>query len=140
MVVVSTNTQVIPLLVASDNDAEPLAMVVAELRALRIEVHAQRQELLELRHQVGAPLPVSIPVEEAARRLGCARTQVFKLLCRGQLQRGKSVGRRTMISVASLEALQAGESQTRSRRRTAQPRRAQVQAQTLAAAIRDLRI
>jgi hypothetical protein len=140
LVVVSTDTQVIPLPVASANDAGPFAMVLAEVRALRAEVQAQRQELQELRHQVGAPPPVSVPVEDAARRLGCARTQVFKLLCRGQLQRGKSVGRRTMISVASLEALQVGDIQPQPRRRTAQPRRAQAQAQELAAAIRDLRI
>ena len=136
----STDAQVIPLPVASGNEAEPLAIVLAELRALRAEVQVLGQELLELRQQLGAPPPVSIPVEEAARRLGCARTQVFKLLCQGQLQRGKSVGRRTMISVASLEALQTGELQAQLRRRTAQPRRVQAHAQATAAAIRDLRI
>ncbi|MFP2929489.1 helix-turn-helix domain-containing protein [Pyxidicoccus sp. 3LG] len=79
-----------------------------------------------------------MPVEEVARRLGCARTQVFKLLHQGQLKRGRSVGRRTMISVASLDALQTGESQRQPRSRTAKPRRALAQAQALAAAIRDL--
>ena len=133
----STDAQVIPLSAASADSAEPLAMALAELRAVRAEVQALRQEM---RHLVGAPPPVSIPVEEAARRLGCARTQVFKLLCRGQLQRGRSVGRRTMITTSSLEALQAGDTQPQPRRRTAQPRRAQAQAQELAAAIRDLRI
>ena len=136
--VVTIDTQFPPQPVASDTDAEPIAMVLAELRALRVEVQAQRQEILDLRHQVGVPSPVFIHVEEAARRLGCARTQVFKLLCQGRLRRGKSVGRRTMISVASLEALQAGEVQTQPRRRIAHPRRAEAKAQALAAAIRDL--
>lgn len=136
----STDVQVIPLPVASGNEAEPLAMVLAELRALRAEVQVQGQELLELRQQLRGPPPVSIPVEEAARHLGCARTQVFELLRRGQLRRGKSVGRRTMVTVASLEALQTGEFQPQLRHRIAQPRRAQAQAQAMAVAIRDLRI
>ncbi|OYQ23904.1 hypothetical protein CHU93_16780 [Sandarakinorhabdus cyanobacteriorum] len=48
--------------------------------------------------------PLAYSVAEAVAALGLSRSQIFKLMRSGKLQRTK-VGRRTLISVASLMAL-----------------------------------
>ena len=47
----------------------------------------------------------SVSVKEAAAWLGCGRTQIFKFLKEGQLQRAKKLGRQVMVTVDSIEAL-----------------------------------
>lgn len=48
--------------------------------------------------------PLAYSVAEAVTATGLSRSKIFKLMRGGQLQRTK-VGRRTLITVASLEAL-----------------------------------
>lgn len=67
--------------------ASALATLTAEVRAARLPIHA-------------------ITVEDAALVLGCGRTQVFALLKSGRLTRAKSFGKRTLITLASVTALQ----------------------------------
>lgn len=57
-----------------------------------------------------APVPVDgklVPVEVAAKMLGCGRTRVFELLKSGALRKGRSQGRRTMVTRTSVERLAA---------------------------------
>lgn len=103
----SNVAKIIPLPNAPANDnTETLGLILAELRTLRSVVEVQGQELLELRRGLAVPPSVSMPVEDAARVLGCGKTQVFALLRNGTLKRGKSVGRRTMVTRASVDELQ----------------------------------
>ncbi len=53
-------------------------------------------------------LPVSVTAETAAILLGAGRTTVFRLLREGLLKRGRSVGRETRITTASIDALLEG--------------------------------
>ena len=47
-----------------------------------------------------------VTVTEAAQVLRCGRTRVFELLATGRLVRGERFGRETVVTIASLEALQ----------------------------------
>ena len=69
----------------------------------------------------------AVTLERASAMLGCKRSQVFKLLEQGRLERAPKIGRSAMITVASIEALLAEgvprkgntRSRSRSRRTTA---------------------
>ncbi len=75
---------------------------------LREEIRHLRAAVEDVRRQLANPVPHAISVEDAATRLGCGRTQVFKYLKAGQLRRAKKHGRRVMVTVASVEALGSG--------------------------------
>jgi len=47
----------------------------------------------ELKLDSGAP-PLAVPAHEAAALLGCGRSQVFKYLAAGKLERGARVARK----------------------------------------------
>jgi hypothetical protein len=79
---------------------DPTEAILAELKALR-------QEVSELRAKVTAPAMRSLTITQACIRLNCAPRQIFRLLERGELTRGKKIGRETTITLASLEALGA---------------------------------
>lgn len=50
--------------------------------------------------------PRFLTVEQTAVRLQCERTTVFELLKTGKLKRAPKYGRRTTITLASIEALE----------------------------------
>jgi excisionase family DNA binding protein len=52
--------------------------------------------------------PIAISINDAARALGIGRTLLYKNISNNQLEVVK-VGRRTLVKVASLEALVQGE-------------------------------
>lgn len=56
--------------------------------------------------QLRMPVGTVVTVTEAARALRCGRTRVFELLASGHLGRGVRFGRETVVTVASIEALQ----------------------------------
>ena len=95
---------------------------IALLRDLHKEVRQLRTAVAELNVQIANPTPTAVPVEEAAARLGCGRTQIFKFLKDGQLQRAKKLGRRVMVTMDSIEAL-AEFPQASSPKPTVPPRR-----------------
>lgn len=69
--------------------------------------------------------PVSLSADEACARLGCGRTKLKELLRDGTLQRTQRLGRRTRITLASIEALErrlAGLDAEPPRRRITRPR------------------
>ena len=85
---------------------EETQQLVETLRAavreeVRAEVDALRAELAAL-SPGDAP---AVTVEQAARTLGCGRTRVFELLNLGKLKAAPKVGRSTMVTRASVEAL-----------------------------------
>ena len=47
--------------------------------------------------------PLTIPVAEMCAALGCGRTKAFDLIRTGEVQAVK-IGRRTVVTVASIEA------------------------------------
>lgn len=47
-----------------------------------------------------------LTVLETAERLGCGRTKVFELIAQGKLKCGHSFGRKTLVRVDSIEALE----------------------------------
>jgi excisionase family DNA binding protein len=53
-----------------------------------------------------APLPLLVPVEEAARLLGIGRTATYGLIRSGRINSVK-LGRRRLVSRASIHALAA---------------------------------
>jgi hypothetical protein len=77
---------------------------------LAAEVRTLREELAEIRSGVDAGGPL-VTVDVAGRMLGCGRTRVFELIRAAKLKRGRSVGKTTMITRESVEAL--GESKRR---------------------------
>ncbi|RUO93606.1 hypothetical protein D7Y11_08665 [Corallococcus sp. AB018] len=93
-----------------------LQVLVEILRAVRA-LHARE----------GTQNALAVTLERASAMLGCKRSQVFKLLEQGRLERAPKVGRSAMITVASIEALLADgvprkgntRSSSRSRRTTA---------------------
>jgi hypothetical protein len=66
------------------------------------EIHSDLRRLKAATIQPGA---VSITIQQAAARLGCAKTRVFELLKSGELLRGKRVGKNAMVLVSSIDAL-----------------------------------
>src|SRR3954465_711339 len=64
-----------------------------------------------------------VTVSEAARALRCGRTRVFELLAEGRLVRGQKFGRETVVTIASIEALQAAQTPGAPPRRRRQPTR-----------------
>jgi predicted DNA-binding transcriptional regulator AlpA len=87
--------------VLSQQKAEEIALLLE----LREEVRHLRAAVADLKRQLAAPDPIAISVEEAATRLGCGRTQVFKYLKEGRLRRARKLSRRVMVTVESIEAL-----------------------------------
>lgn len=51
--------------------------------------------------------PLVLTVPEAAARLACGRSKIFELLATGELRRAQALGRRTLVTVASIERLEA---------------------------------
>ncbi|WP_147446474.1 helix-turn-helix domain-containing protein [Corallococcus sp. CA047B] len=74
---------------------QELAEIKREVRALRVQSATQNASAVSL--------------ERAAEMLGCKRSQVFKLVAQGRLERAPKVGRSTMILVASIKAMLAEE-------------------------------
>jgi hypothetical protein len=84
-------------------DDEPEPVQAAILQVLnRIE-----REIRALRAQEVSQNALAVPLESAMAMIGCKRSQVFKLLEQGRLERAPKVGRTVMITVASIEALLA---------------------------------
>lgn len=89
-------------------------MPETDMAAVLVELKAVRAELAQVSAKVDAlskasPLAVggkSLNVGQTAARLQCERTTVFELLKAGKLKRGKQVGRRTTVTLASIEALE----------------------------------
>jgi excisionase family DNA binding protein len=84
---------------------------------------------------------IACTVDEAGRRLGCKRTMVFKLLKDGRLMAAPKLGRKRMVLVASVDALQeaGGVEGPVSATRTVRPRRTgRVDGKSLAAEIAKL--
>lgn len=98
-----------PIAGATSTTAPPTPGSV-DTTALLLEL---RDEVRELRAQVAsltnaAPNAVAVTVIEAARRLGCGRTQVFALLRRGKLARAPRVGRTVMVLASSVDRFLQG--------------------------------
>jgi excisionase family DNA binding protein len=51
--------------------------------------------------------PVTISIKDAARAIGIGRTKLYELINSGELQVLK-IGRRTLVSAASIKALVSG--------------------------------
>lgn len=75
--------------------------LIEEFRKLRMEIRALREALQDTR----ADGAVAISIEDAGRRLGCARTRIFELIRQWQLRVAPRMGRKRMVSVASVELL-----------------------------------
>jgi hypothetical protein len=75
--------------------------------ALLAELKALRTEVCRLKEKVSAPMAGKLTVLQVAHRLGCSRTKVFEYLESGELSRAPSHGRATMVTLASVEALEA---------------------------------
>jgi hypothetical protein len=99
-------------------ELELLRQVQAELRELR----AQVSQLLA-RPQVPTPGSQAVTVDAARALLGCGRSQIFALIKSGALKRASKVGRQTMITLSSLEALQGQASQQAAPRAKEKPAR-----------------
>ncbi len=65
------------------------------------EIHSELRKLKSVTIQPGA---TAITVEQAAARLGCSRSRVFELLKAGKLGRAPGPGRRTLITLSSVDA------------------------------------
>ncbi|WNZ59118.1 helix-turn-helix domain-containing protein [Myxococcus sp. MxC21-1] len=134
----SNDVKVIPLLVAPANDNTTFQdLVLAEVRALRAELQVQSQAVLALSNESkalradlqtirsradAAPAP-AVPIDTAATWLGCGRSRVYELLNAKKLRRGPKLGRATMVTVESIEALLAsGPEREPARRQARSPR------------------
>jgi excisionase family DNA binding protein len=62
-----------------------------------------RSDLRRLKSATLQPGAVAMTVEQAAERLGCSRRRVFELLAAGKLKRAAKLGRRAMVTVASVD-------------------------------------
>ena len=78
---------------------------MSELQRVLAEIDALRQEM-RLRP---ALQPLALTVAETARTLACSEPQVWVMLKDGRLRRGKKAGRRTTVTVKSIQAFQAEE-------------------------------
>lgn len=79
--------------------------VLAELRA---ELRALRADIAEIRAHLPPVGARALTVAHVARRLNCSTRQVFNFLNAKKLTRGARTGRSTTVTVASLEAFEAG--------------------------------
>jgi excisionase family DNA binding protein len=79
---------------AANEDREPLVGVLL-------------QEVRELRAQIAQVQSSALTVEQAGEMLGCGRRKVFELLKAKKLQRAPSLGRKTLVTRASVEQIQA---------------------------------
>jgi len=94
---------------AVEREPDPVPSELEELlRGLREDVRRIGAAVAQLKTAAIMPAKVAVSVSEAAELLGCGRTQVFKYLSEGKLRRGKRLGRRATVTVASIEALLAG--------------------------------
>lgn len=75
--------------------------ILLELRALRALASVPSPE-------APAPAPVAVPIDEAERLLGCARTKVFELIRQHQLEAVKP-GKQRLITRRSIDRLLLGE-------------------------------
>ena len=66
-----------------------------------------RSDLRRLKSATIQPGAVAITIEQAAARLGCAKTKVFDLLKSGELKRGKKVGKKSMVLLSSVDGFTA---------------------------------
>jgi hypothetical protein len=64
-----------------------------------------RSDLRRLTSETIQPGSLAITCEQAAARLGCSRSRVFEFLNAGRLKRAPKLGRRTMVTTASVDEL-----------------------------------
>ena len=80
------------------------ALLVAQGR----ELEAVRQEMANMEGQ-----SLAVPWPLAAQRLGCGKTKIFELLKAGKLTPAHRLGRNTMITTESINAILLGHCQRR---------------------------
>jgi hypothetical protein len=73
-------------------------------RQMQVLVEAVRR--LERKQSID-PSAAAVSITNAEAILGCSRSRVFQLIRQGKLQRAGSIGRKAMVTRASVEALQA---------------------------------
>lgn len=89
-----------------------LRQLLDELRACREDrlkdraaIEALHDEIRELKRSQSLAGGPAVPVDEAAKILGCGRSRVYELLASGSLVALPKVGRTRMITRTSVEAL-----------------------------------
>lgn len=82
------------------------------------EIHSELRKLKSVTIQPGA---TAITVEQAAARLGCSRSRVFELLKVGRIQRAPGPGRKTLVTIVSIDAALAPALSKRRERRSESP-------------------
>lgn len=85
-----------------DDSAESVAAAIEKLDRL-IRTQTDRHAGYPVA-EPAAPR-VAISVQEAQSMLGCGRARIFTLLKSGKLKKARKIGRKTMVSIASIEGL-----------------------------------
>jgi excisionase family DNA binding protein len=94
-------------------------------------------DLRKLKSVTIQPGAVAITLEQAAARLGCSRSRIFEFLKAGRLKRAARVGRKLLLTLASVDELLAKPNQEPKARPTRQAKPAA--ATTVRAGIMALR-